>query len=70
MNAKFFVFSLSEKVKYKGNPPNFLLKGEVQIIFWGSRRVNMLKMNEMLFVFSDFEKINIRRTKFYFERRF
>jgi hypothetical protein len=62
MNAIFFVFSLSEKVKYKENPSNFLLKGEVQIIFWGSKRIQMLKMNEMLFVFSHSEKINIRRT--------
>jgi hypothetical protein len=40
----------------------FILKGsqrDVQIIFWGSRRVKMLKRNEMLFVFSHSEKSNI-----------
>jgi hypothetical protein len=42
-----FIFSHSEKLN-----PNFLLKGSVdaifiedQIIFWGSRRIKMLKAN-------------------------
>jgi hypothetical protein len=73
MNEILFIFSHSERVKCKGNLcPNFLLKGglddiyfergsqrDVQIIFWGSRRVKMLKRNEMLFVFSHSEKSNI-----------
>jgi hypothetical protein len=65
MNEMLFVFSHSEKVKYKGEPlSNFFLKGSlddiclkwglggVQIIFCDSRRVKMLKIKEMLFVFS------------------
>jgi len=58
----FFVSSHSEKVKYKGY--SFLddtilkggLKGGVQTIFWSSRRVKILKMNEIIFVFSHSEK--------------
>jgi hypothetical protein len=38
---KVFVFSHSEKVKYKGNPcPNFL-RGSLDIV-GGSRRIKML----------------------------
>ena len=79
---KFFLFSaILERVKYKGNPwPNFLLKGGlddiyfervVQIIFWGSRRVKMLKRNEMLFVVSHSEKSNIMWTpiQIFFRKR-
>ena len=47
MNEMLFIFSHSEKLN-----PNFLLKGNVdaifiedQIIFWGSRRIKMLKAN-------------------------
>jgi hypothetical protein len=65
MNEMLFVFSHSEKVKYKGKPcTNFLLKGGIDDTFlkvsqrWdpdnilGFKKGKMLKIDEMLFVFS------------------
>jgi hypothetical protein len=53
MNEMHFVFSHSEKVKYKENPcPNFLLKGDLKggpDNILGFKKGKMLKMNEMLF---------------------